>query len=95
MAFVGTKSLVISDESGNLIILKNVHKQKKLSMNLIKTKFPRIREVKSSFSEINNRYNFLAAISTDCKLALWSCKDLLSFEKDLEDLKPARIVKSK
>ena len=64
-------------------------------MNLIKTKFSRIREIKAQFSIIHNKYNFIAGISTDCKLALWSCADLLEFDKDLEDLKPARIVKSK
>jgi hypothetical protein len=64
-------------------------------MNLIRTKFPRIREIKACHSVLLNKYNYLSGISTDSKLALWPCSDLLNFDKDLEELKPAKTIKSK
>lgn len=37
----------------------------------------------------------MASISTDCKLAIWSCEKLSEFTEDLEELKADRVVKSK
>ena len=40
-------------------------------------------------------FQFLASISTDYKLAIWRCENLLNFSEDLEELKADRVVKSK
>ena len=92
--FIGNNKLVISDEKGNLIVLKNIHKAEKLRMNLIKTKFSRIRQVKTCRNK-DDQFSFMAAVTTDSKMALWPCQALLEFKNDLEELKPTKVVKSK
>ena len=37
----------------------------------------------------------MTAVSTDCKLAIFTCEKLLNFSEDLEELKADRVVKSK
>jgi len=92
--FIGPQQLCISDEKGNFTILKNIHLQESLTMNIINTKFDRIRQVRTCYSD-SLKFQFLSALSTDCKMAIWSCDRILAFEDDLTELKADRVVKSK
>ena len=91
--FIGTNQICVANEQGNFTILKNIQNDDSIQLNIIHTKFPRIRQIKTCFSQGN--FNFLAAISTDCKLSIFSCDRLLAFSEDLEELKADRVVKSK
>jgi hypothetical protein len=37
----------------------------------------------------------MSALSTDCKMGIWSCERLLTFQEDLTELKADRVIKSK
>mmetsp|Transcript_2922 Transcript_2922/g.4960 ORF Transcript_2922/g.4960 Transcript_2922/m.4960 type:complete len:120 (+) Transcript_2922:658-1017(+) len=47
--FVGRSEIVVADVEGNLCLISGILSDETLTMKLIKTKFPRIRQVKSSF----------------------------------------------
>jgi hypothetical protein len=89
--YISPSQICVSNEQGNFTILKNITSDH-IGINIIHTKFPRIRQVKTCF---DGTFQFLSSISTDCKLAIWSCDKLSNFTEDLEELKADRVVKSK
>ena len=99
--FVGASDICVADIEGNLLILSNILSEETISLRLVKTKFPRFREVKSCFNQAANdnqgEYSFVATISTDCKVGFWSLKRLLDGDQDLElnEMKADRVIKSK
>ena len=88
--YISPTQICVSNEQGNFTILKNITSS--IAINIIHTKFPRIRQIKTCF---DGSFQFVASISTDCKLAIWSCEKLSEFTEDLEELKADRVVKSK
>ena len=92
--FIDENSLAVSDIEGNFTVLSNIRSPADLKLSIIKTKFPRIRQVKSHFTS-EGSYQFLVSISTDHKIAFWSCDRLLAHESDdLEEMKADKVVKS-
>ena len=55
--FISHDTICIADSKSNLLILKNIFDKDKIMMHVVKTKFNRIREIKSS------EHGFLAAIT--------------------------------
>ena len=63
-------------------------------MNIFRTKFSKIRQVKTFYNKVSDKYEHLCGVSTDSKIAIWTCEKILNFDSDLEELKPTKIVKS-
>jgi hypothetical protein len=49
--FIGPNQLCVSDEKGNFTILKNINTLESLTLNIINTKFDRIRQVRTCYSD--------------------------------------------
>ena len=95
VAFIGVDSLVASDVEGNLQVLSNIKSQEGLGLKTINTKFERIRQGKCLYEQSSKQFQFLAAISTDSRIAVWDRKRISEFDHDLGELKADRVVKAK
>uniref|UniRef100_A0A7S3N0Z7 Uncharacterized protein n=1 Tax=Strombidium inclinatum TaxID=197538 RepID=A0A7S3N0Z7_9SPIT len=97
--FISEDAILVSDVQGNFTLAKGVLKQSSLRISIVQTKFPRIRQVKSSFSGLAGKehYQYVASISTDMKIAFWSVQKLLALEGGdlLEEVKADKVIKSK
>ena len=74
MEFVGQETIVVSDMEGNLIVLKHILSQETLQMNIFRTKFPKIRSLKTFYNRKSAKFEHVVGVSTDSKIAIWTCK---------------------
>ena len=88
ITWLNESTIIIVDERGNLIRLSGIG-SKEVQLNLMETKFKRLRQLKAFESK------FLAAIMHDegeGKLVLWTTDSIVE-AKDLERPKPALVLK--
>ena len=96
--FIGPDAICVSDEIGCISILKNVLAgSSELRYEMFQTKFARIREVKTCFSQTLSRFLYLGTISTDQKVAIWSIPTLIDYKssEEEEQVKAMKVIKSK
>ena len=92
MAFISEGTLVVSDVTGCLHVLKNIGDEEAFVLQQMKTKFERIKEVKVSYTT-SRGFEYLAAISNDSRIAVFDCSKVLAFDEDLEEIKATRVIK--
>ena len=93
--YISASSLVVSDTEGNLIVIKNIEDDSKLDLHIFRTKFTKIREVKTSYNRQLNQFEYIGGVTLDSKVAIWYCNTISDFNEDLEELKPNKVIKSK
>ena len=93
--YISATSLVVSDTEGNLIVIKNIEHDENLDLHIFRTKFSKIREVKTSYNRQMNQFEYVSGVTLDSKVPIWYCDTISSFNEDLEELKPNKVIKSK
>jgi WD40 repeat protein len=93
--YISANSLVVTDTEGNLIVIKNIENDEKLDLHIFRTKFTKIREVKTSYNRQLNQFEYISGVTLDRKVPIWYCSTICDFDEDLEELKPNKVIKSK
>jgi len=68
--FISSTSLVVSDTEGNLIVIKNIESDEKLDLHIFRTKFTKIREVKTSYNRQLNQFEYISGVTLDSKVPI-------------------------
>ena len=93
--YLSANSVVVTDTEGNLIVIKNIENDDKLDLHIFRTKFNKIREVKTSYNRQLNQFEYISGITLDSKVPIWYCSTISDFDEDLEELRPNKVIKSK
>ena len=93
--YISATSLVVSDTEGNLIVIKNIEHDENLDLHIFRTKFNKIREIKTSYNRQLNQFEYITGVTLDSKVPIWYCSTISAFDEDLEELKPNKVIKSK
>jgi len=93
--YISANSVVVTDTDGNLIVIKNIESDENLDLHIFRTKFSKIREVKTSYNRQLDQFEYISGVTLDSKVAIWYCKTISDFDEDLEEIKPNKVVKSK